>query len=492
MTLSAHLRISLVLHILSAEAVEAKRLAAHKVLYAGAESKPPIDWWKASTLGLRWNLNGVTLSTHRQGQASELAKGFQNAHNSCYMAAALQMMLHLPGLLSYMVVEGNINTIDGLSPLKAKKMIVLLQDIQELYERIEGSVIPSSITATIRSRLIEIGMPVDGEDSQEDASGVLLKIMEAFLKPPGLSRLRTEHSVKQCEINSNSFVRLIPGLKWSQPVNIKTIGAWRRNSDGSCGTRKVNPPTVANAMLPDPSGGSFSIPELLKSEKRQGTLSKQAVDDLYDASIDWVECNYKHNLTDRPFTKEDPKPLWYCDSKQPSRAMDVSLYKVRLDGAQTVAIYRFSEVTENIVPDEDLFMLQMSRFTTTIDPLTLAMVPQAIDIYLLIDNDGIVELPANGGSTVRNFQLKACTIHGGHLGGGHWTAAVRMNDGRWMNFDDDVVSYYADESEAVEVCRTTSQFLVFEKTTRKPSAIHGFEARTTFTTTTTTDRKSVV
>jgi len=80
---------------------------------------------------------------------------------------------------------------------RRKRLVLLLQDIKEIYERIEGMTIPRRVTGVIRRRLIGLGLPIDDEFSIEFADDVLYHILGAFpaSNVPGFAQLQIASEV---------------------------------------------------------------------------------------------------------------------------------------------------------------------------------------------------------------------------------------------------------------------------------------------------------
>merc|ERR1719158_1611666 len=106
-----------------------------------------------------------------------------------------------------------------MSYVSRKKLVKMLKDVKDIYERHKAPQIQSEVISLIQRRFISIGLQVDRAGSQEDASTVLDKIFEAFPKENviGFSRESTIKKVENCEpAPLNPFLRPIPGTKIPQ------------------------------------------------------------------------------------------------------------------------------------------------------------------------------------------------------------------------------------------------------------------------------------
>jgi len=363
---------------------------------------------------------------------NEPAVGFPNSGNTCYMAAALQVLLRTPSLVD---IVTDPYMLKNQSDFKQLLVVTVLQDVSRAlsFEGHGGRMMPHDILKRMRDQLISINlMPASNLDTQEDAGDFIMKLLDIYdpRKVPGMGTLRTQTFVGECD-----DVRSIELL--FRHYGVLEVTPWAEGVNESV---QDEPPGVPLVLLGHDESqgaidGALESIELQEEAEAQGTQRRTCFG-LWD--------------TEPPTFRER--------SAHGSQNPCCKLVK------------RFWAI-----PDHDIAMFSVDRHFYEDGDYVKSNV--AIDLA----GDGSVELPifTQSGRRLRaRFLLTACTYYDGDATSGHWIAFARvrgtatLNESRWYKFDDDSAKRQW-EFTAVRRCRQDGTFLVFERVDRR----RGWDAR---------------
>eukprot|EP00928_Gymnodinium_smaydae_P042371 TRINITY_DN28541_c0_g1_i2.p1 TRINITY_DN28541_c0_g1~~TRINITY_DN28541_c0_g1_i2.p1 ORF type:complete len:938 (-),score=107.09 TRINITY_DN28541_c0_g1_i2:84-2897(-) len=414
-----------------------------------------LDRWP---MVMRWG------KADKRGAARITDKGFKNVQNVCYLISALQAILHTPALLSFVTSlpepTSHIEPKESGTETEQERMVLLMQDVKTIYERVEAP-LSGSIIRAIQRRLISLGMQVDVEDSQEDAGAAFSLILSAAAgnrTPPGFARHRFSSVAEQCIGTSNGsfMVREIVGETPTDDHNV-----WYALTDGRCGTTKSESPTVMTLNLAEAEGDSddVQIADLLSTrETVGGHVSTEDLDDMYANPSEWKRCNRQLQVLEpeQVFNPNRPLNERYC---RDGRSVSLSLERISV-GAYNFAVYGYTKETTWTIPDAEVVPIQLQRWE--------------YDMYgnhvrvrkrLIIPDDGIVEFQVDrsGEEHKQLYRLSAFTVKEGPAGGGHWYTLARLPDGYWYEFNDEAAGPYVGDRSVPVFAGESAEFLLFTK-----------------------------
>eukprot|EP00928_Gymnodinium_smaydae_P042429 TRINITY_DN28570_c1_g3_i1.p1 TRINITY_DN28570_c1_g3~~TRINITY_DN28570_c1_g3_i1.p1 ORF type:complete len:576 (-),score=70.40 TRINITY_DN28570_c1_g3_i1:34-1761(-) len=417
-----------------------------------------------ATIKDRWPMIKQWGKSHGRDATEISDKGFENSGNACYLISALQVILHSPTLLDFVIgassAFGHVS-----SQTETNRMATLMLDVKTIYEQVKAP-LPTTIISSIQRRLIDLGMQVDLAGSQEDAGAAFSKILDTAAgnrTPPGFARQQFSSVAEDClgSRSPNSWVHPIGG-GYSEDYN-----TWQDLGDGRCGTKKLGTPTVITLNLAEAAGDSETVElsQLLSSrESVGGEVSAEDLKDLYTNPTHWKRCNRMLQAVgprEQPFDPDRPLNERYCRDGKKSVSLTVERVAV---GEENLAVYSYTKESTWAIPDDDVLPVQLQRWEYSMYGDLVRVKKQ-----LYIPDDGRVEFFVQRDGRVRRqvYELSAFTVKEGPAGGGHWFTIARLNDGVWYEFNDASAGPYRRSMKAPSYAGKQAEFLLFKK------VIHG-------------------
>mmetsp|Transcript_32237 Transcript_32237/g.94244 ORF Transcript_32237/g.94244 Transcript_32237/m.94244 type:complete len:714 (+) Transcript_32237:32-2173(+) len=350
-------------------------------------------------------------------RAPAVAIGFANTGNSCYLAAALQVLLHTPPLLEFVLDEENLEP--GVDP----QLVALLKEIVDMY--VTSASISETATLRISHRFEELKLNFedqgDHEGSQQDAADVLERILGRYRAAfvPGFGRHITTTFAQDCDPEQGTNARRI------DPV--PGCDEWRDLPGDVCGHSRVQSPSMAVAYLAAFDGSSsVALGEALVSSETYGGAA---------GDMDLLDDN----------------GAWETES--------VSEVKRVLYNGMYLEISKWEVEEAWVFPDTGVAMMRVNRHLW--DPIRGAM-KRAVAVSL--GDNGDVQLPVMIGDQDHwmPFRLIGCTYYSGKQSYGHWTALTLVEGRGWYEFDDLDVRP-VDAAVALRNCGEDGPFMVFAR-----------------------------
>jgi ubiquitin carboxyl-terminal hydrolase 8 len=335
--------------------------------------------------------------------------GIANRGNTCYMNACMCVLSHTYELNDLM---DNEHLAARRSALTERKPNAILLDEWDALRKIlwnqNCTVSPGGFLSAIQRVARETNNAEFQGLDQNDASEFLLFLFDAFhnayaravvMRIDGIELTRTDTCARQCyqmlkdryASDYSECLDLFYGIQMSMISDIATSGVGATEA-ASILSAKPEPYSVLNLCIPHPiqcAGAAGAVP-----------LS------LYDCFDAYCERE-----------RMDGDNAWFNSATGQKQAVDKFIRFWSMPEIMVIELKRFVPTT------------QYGRFKKNVAPITIPL-----------ENASFAKYVRGYAPESYVYDLYGACNHHGSIGGGHYTATVRVADGRWFNFNDERVT----------------------------------------------------